>query len=91
MNEVTLPSRHRFQNSGPGGLRSSTLPLSDKAHHNIETLRVIGEETFRFFFILEGKPGFEPTRGLLISKQAALATVPGPPPLVTVWLTKLTD
>ena len=27
MNEMTLPSRHRFQNSNLGGLRPSTLPL----------------------------------------------------------------
>ena len=27
MNEVTLPYRHRIQNSVPGGLSSSTLPL----------------------------------------------------------------
>ena len=27
MNEMTLHSRHRIQNSSPGGLRPSTLPL----------------------------------------------------------------
>ena len=27
MNEMTLPSRHKIQNSNPGGLRPSTLPL----------------------------------------------------------------
>ena len=27
MNEMTLSSRHRIRNSGPGGLRPSTLPL----------------------------------------------------------------
>ena len=28
MNEMTPPSRHRIRNSSPGGLRTSTLPLS---------------------------------------------------------------
>ena len=27
MNEMTVPSRHRIQNSSPGGLRASTQPL----------------------------------------------------------------
>ena len=27
MNEMTLPSRHRIQNSNPGGLRPRTLPF----------------------------------------------------------------
>ena len=27
MNELTLSSRHGIRNSGPGGLRPSTLPL----------------------------------------------------------------
>ena len=27
MNEMTLPSRHKTQNSNPGGLRPSPLPL----------------------------------------------------------------
>ena len=37
MNKITLPSRHRIRNSSPGGLRSSTLPISrggSSAPHN---------------------------------------------------------
>ena len=37
--EMTLPSSHRIQNSNPGGLRSSTLPLG----HGGCVLRVDGE------------------------------------------------
>ena len=37
MNEMTLPSRHRVQNSSP------------EAPHNSESLRVNGEETFSLF------------------------------------------
>ena len=48
MNEMTLPSRHRIQNSSLGGLRPSTA-LVTGAPHNIELLRVSGEETFWFF------------------------------------------
>ena len=51
MNKITLPSRHRMRNSSPGGLRSSTLPLShggSSAPHNIYewSLRVSGKERF---------------------------------------------
>ena len=57
MNEMALPSRHRIQNSSPGGLRSNTLPLG----HNIESLRVCGGETFVSFKLLNLKAsaGFE--------------------------------
>ena len=48
MNEMTLPSRHRIRNSNAGGLVPSSLSLGP-ALHNIESLRVSGEETFRFF------------------------------------------
>ena len=47
-----------------------------KAPHNIESLRVSGEETFCFF---EGQSGVR-TRDLRLSKQAAFTTAPGPPP-----------
>ena len=40
MNEMTLSSRHRIRNSGPDGLRPSTLPSVG--------LHVDGEETFLF-------------------------------------------
>ena len=45
INEITLPSRHRIKNLGPGGLRTSML-LLDEAPHNIESLRVSKEKTF---------------------------------------------
>ena len=47
INEITLPSRHRIQNSSPGSMRPSMLPLC--LSHNIESLRMSGEETFCFF------------------------------------------
>ena len=47
--EMTLPAGHRTQNSCPVGLRPSTLPLGHGGSHNIESLRVSGEETLSFF------------------------------------------
>ena len=47
--EVTLPSGHRTRNLCPVGLRLSTLPLGHRGSHNIEYLRVSGEETLSFF------------------------------------------
>ena len=41
MNEMTPPSRHRIQNSNPGGLRPSTLPLGRGS-----SLQMSGEEKF---------------------------------------------
>ena len=55
MNEMTLPFRHMILNSGPGGLRPSTLPLTE-VPHNIESLRVSGEEIF-CSYKLEGQSG----------------------------------
>ena len=76
MNETTLPSRHRIRISGPGGLRSSTLPLSvTEAPHNIETLRASGEETF-ISLRLEGQSGVR-IRVPRFCKQAGLSTAPG--------------
>ena len=43
--EMTQPSGHRTRNSCPGGLRPSKLPLGHGGSHNIESLRVSGEET----------------------------------------------
>ena len=40
---------HRIRNSSPSGLMPSMLPLVTVAPHNIESLRVSGEETFCFF------------------------------------------
>ena len=50
MNEMTLPFRHRIQNSSPGGLRQKARYLSvTEVLRNTEYLLVSGEETFCFF------------------------------------------
>ena len=54
MNEMTLPSRHRLRNSCHDSLRPSTLP------HNIESLRVTGEEIFYFSGTLRPEWGSNP-------------------------------
>ena len=46
MIEMTLSSRHRIQNSSPGGLRPSTLPLGHGGSPQYWLLHVDGEETF---------------------------------------------
>ena len=46
--------------------------------HNIETLRVSGEETFRFFETWRECQSGVRTRDHRLSKQAALTTAPGP-------------
>ena len=51
INEMTLPSRHIIRNLSPGGLRPSTLPSDTEVPHNIEYLRVSGEESFYLFEI----------------------------------------
>ena len=48
MSEMTLPSRHRFRNSNPGGLRSGTLPPGHGGSPQYCVLRVDGGETFWF-------------------------------------------
>ena len=45
MSEMTPPSRHRFRNSNPGGLRPSTPPLG----HNTEFYEWMWEKPFCFF------------------------------------------
>ena len=49
MKEMTLPSRQRIQNSSPGSLRASTLPLDHRGSPQYWILRVSGEEAFCFF------------------------------------------
>ena len=49
MSELTLPSRHRIQNSNPGGLRPSTLRLGYGGSPQYLVLGVDGEENFCFF------------------------------------------
>ena len=81
MNEMTLPSRHRIRNSIAGGLRPRALPLGNHRSpppppHNIEFLRVGGVET-SVSLNPECQSGGR-TRGLQLSKQAALTNAPGP-------------
>ena len=57
MNEMTMSSRHRIQNSGPGGLRPSTLPLDHGCSPQYGLLHVDGEETFLF---LSNRRDWEP-------------------------------
>ena len=77
MDEMTLSSRHRIQNSSPGGLRPSTLPPVTEAPHDTESLQVSGKKYFVSIEI-EDQSGAR-TRDLRLSKQTALTTVPGPP------------
>ena len=59
-----------------------------EASHNIEYLRVIGEESF-CFLKLEGQSGVR-TRDFRLSKQAALTTAPEPPPILSESCADLT-
>ena len=49
MSEMTLPSRHRIQNSNTGGLRPSTLPFGHGGSPQYRVLGEDGEETFLCF------------------------------------------
>ena len=70
--QMTLSSGHRTRNSSPGGPRPSTLPLGHGGSHNIEYLRVSGEENLVSLKIRDPQ----------LSKQAALTTAQGPQPIV---------
>ena len=48
MNEMTLSSRHTIRDSGPGGLRPSTLPLGHGGSPQYWLSHVDGEETSFF-------------------------------------------
>ena len=63
MNEMTPPSRHSIRNSYP------RLAGSEEVPHNIESLRVSGEETFFVSLKVEGQSGVR-ARDPLFSKQA---------------------
>ena len=52
MNQMTL--RTEIQDSNPGDLRLSTLPLGHGGSQNTESLRVSGKETF-----VSLKPGYQ--------------------------------
>ena len=85
--KMTLPSGHRSRNSWPGGLRPSTPPLGHGGSHNIESLRVSGEEHL-VSLKLDDQSGVR-TRDLRLSKQSPLTTAPGPQPrLITITCDK---
>ena len=75
---MTMPSRHGNRNSNSGCLRPSTLPLGHGGSAQYNFLPVSEEETF-----VSLKPQCQSggrTSDLRLSKQAALATAPGPRP-----------
>ena len=80
---MTLPSR--IQNSSPGGLRASTLPLG---HWGFPQYWMITSERGRNIFVslkIEGKDAVR-ARDLRLSKQAALTTAPESPDTNTALL-----
>ena len=66
-----------IQNSSPGGLRPSTHLSVREVLHNIQSLRVSGEETFCFFETWRPELSSNPQSQLF--KQAPLTTAPGSP------------
>ena len=73
MNEMPLPSSYRIQNSDPGGLRQSTLPLR---HGGFPQYSIFTSEWGRnssFSLKLEGQSGIR-IRDIRLSKQVALNT-----------------
>ena len=72
MSDMTLPSRHRILNSGPGDLSPTTLPLGHGDSQNIESLRVSEEKHF-VSLKLECQSGVR-TRDLRLSELTALTT-----------------
>ena len=71
MNEMTLPSRQRIQNSSTGGLRQSRLPLGFWSSPELFNLYKWTEK--KIFVSLK----LECQSDLRLSKQAALTTGPG--------------
>ena len=78
MIEMTLSSRHRIRNSGPGSLRPSTLPLGHRGSPQYWLSHVDGEETF---FVSFKPPGSGTEPRTLAWKAAVLTTTLGPPPV----------
>ena len=83
MNARTLPSRHMSQNSSNNGLKPNTLPLGHGGSYNMDSLRVSGEKTF-VSLKHEYQSGVQ-SRDLWLSRQAALTTTPGPPPMIVLY------
>ena len=71
MIEMTLSSRHRIRNSSPGGLRPSTLPLTE-APHNTDFHTWMGKKQFLF---LSNRRDREPNSGV---KGSGITTTLGP-------------
>ena len=69
MNAMTVPSRHRIQNSSPGSLSLSTLPLG---HGGSPQYRIFTSERGRnisFLWNLKARVGFEPAIADFSSRQ----------------------
>ena len=80
MNETTLPSRHRIRNSSPVGLDAEHATFLSR---RLTTILNLYESARKKHFVslkIESKSGVR-IRDLRLSKQAALTTAPGPPPL----------
>ena len=75
MSQMTRPSRHRIRHSNPGGLRPSSLLLSHRGPHNIESLRVSREKKHLVSMKLKGQSGAR-TLDLRLS-PTVLTTAPG--------------
>ena len=71
---------HRIQNSSPGGLKPSTLPLGHGGFPQYWLSHVDGEETF-FVSFKPPRPGTEPRN--LAWKAAVLTNTLGPPPILS--------
>ena len=78
LGQMTLPSRHKIQNTCPGGLRPSMLPLGLGGSPRYWIF--MSEQGRKILFLQNLKGCGVQTRDLPYSKQAAFTTAPGPPP-----------
>ena len=69
INEMTLPSRHRICNSGPGGLRPSTLP---RGPHNYCIITTDRRRNILFLWNLKAGVGCKPAISDSPSRQHML-------------------
>ena len=81
MNDMTQTSRYRIRKLTPGGLRPSTLPFGHGGYP--QYLIFTSEHAGKKHFVSlkhKGQSGVR-ARDLRLSRQVALTTAPGPPPL----------
>ena len=81
MNEMTLPFRHMIQNSSPGGLRPSMLPLGHGGSSQYLIITRELEKDILFLLNLKVRVGFESAISDFPSRQPASTTAPGLPPM----------